>query len=211
MAKIYAVRKGRNTGIFETWAECQEQITGFSGAVYKSFTSYDEAVKYMGGESEQSVVNTLFETEMLQQQPVQKSSDFMDYLQVDECVAYVDGSNTNSRVGSGVVMIFGSATEREDAVALRNVAGEINSAMLAIHTARSLGKKKVTIIYDYAGIEEWATGGWSAKTDMAIGYKRFYDKMKQYIDIEFVKVKGHTGIEGNEMVDKVAKRMAGVL
>lgn len=208
MAKFYAVKKGRQTGIFNTWAECQEQITGFSGAVYKSFSNLADAEAYMNIGAE-SVVNTLFE--QYEFEPTQKSSDFMDYLQVDECVAYVDGSNTNTRVGSGVVMMFGSATEREDAVAIRNVAGEINSAMMAMNAARMLGKKKITIIYDYAGIEEWATGGWSAKTDMAIGYKRFYDNIKKFLEVEFVKVKGHTGVEGNEMVDKVAKRMAGVL
>lgn len=208
MAKFYAVKKGRQIGIFNTWAECQEQITGFSGAVYKSFPNLADAEAYMNMGAE-TVVNALFE--QFESEPIQKSSDFMDYLQVDECVAYVDGSNTNTRVGSGVVMMFGSATEREDAVALRNVAGEINSAMMAMNTARMLGKKKITIIYDYAGIEEWATGGWSAKTDMAIGYKRFYDNIKQFLEVEFVKVKGHAGIEGNEMVDKVAKRMAGVL
>lgn len=207
MAKVYAVKQGRQTGIFDTWAECQEQIKGFSGAVYKSFTSREDAEKYLGiGDG--LTQNYLFEQPELSE-PVQKSSDFMDYLETDTCVAYVDGSNTDSRVGSGVVMIFGSATEKEEAVAVRNVAGEINSAMMAMHTAKILGKRKVTIIYDYAGIEQWATGGWSAKTPLAQAYKRFYDNLS--IEVEFVKVKGHTGVEGNEMVDKVAKRMAGVL
>ena len=207
MAKVYAVKQGRQTGIFDTWAECQEQIKGFSGAVYKSFTSREDAEKYLGiGDG--LTQNYLFEQPELSE-PVQKSSDFMDYLETDTCVAYVDGSNTDSRVGSGVVMIFGSATEKEEAVAVRNVAGEINSAMIAMHTAKMLGKRKVTIIYDYAGIEQWATGGWSAKTPLAQAYKRFYDNLS--IEVEFIKVKGHTGVEGNEMVDKVAKRMAGVL
>ena len=207
MAKVYAVKQGRQTGIFDTWAQCQEQIKGFSGAVYKSFTSREDAEKYLGiGDG--LTQNYLFEQPELSE-PVQKSSDFMDYLETDTCVAYVDGSNTDSRVGSGVVMIFGSATEKEEAVAVRNVAGEINSAMMAMHTAKILGKRKVTIIYDYAGIEQWATGGWSAKTPLAQAYKRFYDNLS--IEVEFVKVKGHTGIEGNEMVDKIAKRMAGVL
>ena len=207
MAKVYAVKQGRQTGIFDTWAQCQEQIKGFSGAVYKSFTSREDAEKYLGiGDG--LTQNYLFEQPELSE-PVQKSSDFMDYLETDTCVAYVDGSNTDSRVGSGVVMIFGSATEKEETVAVRNVAGEINSAMMAMHTAKILGKRKVTIIYDYAGIEQWATGGWSAKTPLAQAYKRFYDNLS--IEVEFVKVKGHTGIEGNEMVDKIAKRMAGVL
>lgn len=204
MAKYYAVKKGRQAGVFTSWAACQEQISGFSGAVYKSFATEQEAKQYLG----ESEINNLFNTCPAEEV---KSADFMDYLQVDECVAYVDGSNTNSRVGSGVVMVFGSATENEEAVALRNVAGEINSAMMAMHTAKMLGKKKITIIYDYAGIEEWAVGSWSTKSTMAQKYKQFYDNIKQHIDIEFVKVKGHTGNDGNEMADKTAKRMAGVL
>lgn len=208
MSKYYAVKKGRQTGIFTTWPKCQEQIQGYSGAVYKSFMNENDAKAYLGMDESKSEVNNLFNTYPLEKE---KSANFMDYLDVDNCVAYVDGSNTDNRVGSGVVMIFGSATENKDAVAIRNIAGEINSAMMAMHTAKMLGKNKVTIIYDYAGIEEWAVGSWSAKTDLAKKYKQFYDNIKQFIDVEFVKVKGHTGNEGNEMADKIAKRMAGVL
>ena len=43
----YAVRKGRKTGIFESWAECREQIFRFSGAVYKSFMTLEEAKAYL--------------------------------------------------------------------------------------------------------------------------------------------------------------------
>ena len=33
--KVYAVRKGKATGIFYTWDECKAAVDGFSGAVYK--------------------------------------------------------------------------------------------------------------------------------------------------------------------------------
>ncbi|WP_353962237.1 RNase H1/viroplasmin domain-containing protein [Chlorogloeopsis sp. ULAP01] len=39
--KYYAVFKGRKTGIFTSWAECEEQIKGFSGVLYKSFKTRD--------------------------------------------------------------------------------------------------------------------------------------------------------------------------
>ena len=35
--KYYVVWKGRQTGIFQSWDECNAQIFGFKGAVYKSF------------------------------------------------------------------------------------------------------------------------------------------------------------------------------
>jgi ribonuclease HI len=42
-AKYYAVIKGRQTGIFTTWSKCEEQVKGFSGAVFKSFSTRGEA------------------------------------------------------------------------------------------------------------------------------------------------------------------------
>ena len=53
--KIYAVRKGFIPGIYNTWDECKEQVTGFSGAEYKSFSSKEEADVYMNGESSVSI------------------------------------------------------------------------------------------------------------------------------------------------------------
>ena len=44
---FYAVRKGKTTGIFETWEECQEQVKGFSSASYKSFESRAEAEEWL--------------------------------------------------------------------------------------------------------------------------------------------------------------------
>lgn len=49
MSKLYAVRKGRVTGIFNTWAECQQQTNKFKGAEFKSFKSKDEALEYLEG------------------------------------------------------------------------------------------------------------------------------------------------------------------
>ena len=45
--KFYAVKIGKTPGIYETWAECQNQIHGFSGAVYKGFATKEEAVEFL--------------------------------------------------------------------------------------------------------------------------------------------------------------------
>ena len=37
--KYYTVWKGHQTGVFDTWADCQLQIKNFQGAQYKSFSS----------------------------------------------------------------------------------------------------------------------------------------------------------------------------
>lgn len=44
----YAVACGKNPGIYDSWAECQDQIKGFKGAVFKSFPSKQEAQEFCG-------------------------------------------------------------------------------------------------------------------------------------------------------------------
>ena len=45
--KVYAVKKGHKTGIFDNWAECQAATKGFSGPEFKSFTTREEAEAYL--------------------------------------------------------------------------------------------------------------------------------------------------------------------
>ena len=45
--KFYAVQVGRKCRIFSSWAECEQQTTGFPGAKYKSFKTEAEALEYM--------------------------------------------------------------------------------------------------------------------------------------------------------------------
>lgn len=45
----YAVRTGRKTGIFLTWAECESYVKGFPGARYKKFSTEDEAQTFVSG------------------------------------------------------------------------------------------------------------------------------------------------------------------
>lgn len=48
-SKFYVVWKGRKTGIFTSWNVCKQQIDGFEGAQYKSFSDLDEAEKASQG------------------------------------------------------------------------------------------------------------------------------------------------------------------
>ena len=46
--KFYAVRKGRNIGVYNTWEECEMQVKGVTSE-YKSFGSFEEAKAYVLG------------------------------------------------------------------------------------------------------------------------------------------------------------------
>lgn len=43
--KYYVVWKGQKPGIYSSWADCEKQIKGFVGALYKSFEDIKEAEK----------------------------------------------------------------------------------------------------------------------------------------------------------------------
>lgn len=47
--KYYTVWKGHKQGVYESWADCQKQIKGFEGAVYKSFPSLEMATTALNG------------------------------------------------------------------------------------------------------------------------------------------------------------------
>ena len=50
----YAVRKGKTPGIYETWGKCEEQVKGYSGAEYKKFSTYEEALSFIDGGNEEN-------------------------------------------------------------------------------------------------------------------------------------------------------------
>ena len=47
MRKHYAVARGRRTGIFRTWSECEQQVKGFPNARFKSFQSREDAKMFV--------------------------------------------------------------------------------------------------------------------------------------------------------------------
>ncbi|TVY85604.1 hypothetical protein LAWI1_G008626, partial [Lachnellula willkommii] len=49
--KYYGVRAGKTPGVYTSWADCQENTTGFRGAQYKSFLSRKDAADFVAGKS----------------------------------------------------------------------------------------------------------------------------------------------------------------
>lgn len=133
----------------------------------------------------------------------------------DRYYIYVDGSYINGRYSWGMAIYrrgvlidtFSGIGKSKDASELHNVAGEIEGAMEAAKWAATNGEK-VVICHDYIGLSEWAAGRWKTNKDLTKYYAQF---MKPYLDlISFKKVAGHTGVQGNELADKLAKQALGL-
>ena len=189
--KFYAVKKGYKVGVYNMWDECKKQVNGFSGAEYKSFQTLDEAYEYIGIRKEIKVEN----------------GDFVK--------AYVDGSYEHSikEYGSGVVILRNDIVEKiysikgneESLVGMRNVAGEIEASKLAMKYCIDNNIKHLKLYFDYEGIEKWCIGAWKTNKEGTIEYKKFYDSIKDKLNVEFIKVKAHSGDRYNEEADKLAK------
>ncbi|MBT2615139.1 MULTISPECIES: viroplasmin family protein [unclassified Bacillus (in: firmicutes)] len=211
--KVYAVRKGKVTGIFDTWNACKEAVDGYSGAVYKSFQSLEEAQRFLEVEKAEKAEKTYEESNT--KKPIRISEN-----ENDKVLAYVDGSYSDDlkRYSYGMLLILPNGEKIEDfgyrddqqALVSRNVAGELLGTMMAVKKVKELGYRDIEIFHDYEGIAKWYIGDWKAKSYVAINYLEFMSKYKDEIKISFQWVKGHSGDPNNETVDKLAKQALGI-
>lgn len=196
--KVYAVKKGRNTGIFYAWDECKANVDGYPGAEYKSFYSEDEATKYLMDETD--TMNN--EMDIVEGSP-------------NQVVAYVDGSYDEKigRYAFGCIIITPNGDiikesgngDNPESLAIRNVAGEMLGAMFVVKWCEKNGYSSIDIRYDYSGIEMWATGSWKAKNVLTQKYAEFMQESAKKIKITYTKIEAHSGNYYNEEVDKLAK------
>lgn len=194
--KVYAVKRGKITGIFETWEECRDSVEGYPGAEYKGFSTMQEARAYLGA--------------------ADRSEEAAERPEEGWLLAYVDGSYEDSlkKYAFGCVFLlpdghiyvqYGNG-DREQSLQHRNVTGEMLGAMYAVRTAMVNGFQGIEIRYDYQGIEKWVTGEWRSKTELTQKYAHAMRDWGRSIEIRFKKVAAHANIRYNELADSLAKR-----
>ncbi len=195
--KVYAVKKGHQTGIFDNWAECQAATKGFSGPEFKSFTTREEAEAY------------LEDRDVWVEKVADDNKD--GYL-----VAFTYGSFDKDlkRYSHGVQFIMPDGTEADICgygdnpkyIDSKNIIGEIFGVINALDWAISNGYEKIKIYHDYEGLSKWISGEWSANSDVAKMYTSIFEsKFKDCLEVIFEEVTGHNNVIYNEKAVQLAK------
>jgi len=195
--KVYAVKKGHQTGIFDNWDECQAVTKGFSGAEFKSFTTREEAEAY------------LEDRDVWVEKVADDNKD--GYL-----VAFTDGSFDKDlkRYSYGVQFIKPDGAEddicgygsNQKYIDSNNIIGEIFGVINALDWAISNGYEKIKIYHDYEGLSKWISGEWNTNSEVAKMYISLYNlKFKDFLEVVFEKVPGHSNVIYNEKADQLAK------
>lgn len=132
-----------------------------------------------------------------------------DYLDI-----YVDGSYWNGIYSGGYVIYdndkiiyqdCGIGQSSPELIKMRNISGEMTACMRAVHWVHK-NKQTAIIHHDYNGLSKWVTGEWQTNNPYTKMYAEYVRPFYNSGVIGFHWVKGHTGIEGNEIADKLAKQ-----
>lgn len=230
--KYYVVWQGRETGIFNDWASCKNQVDKFAGAKYKSFPTMAEAeAAFTGGgakvgkkvaakksagasnakkPSNRATVKTYKAKEIAQ-------------LSFDTQIYTDGGCEPNpGEAGSGMA-IYRKGRISELWYGLYNPQGTNNTAELsALYQAMlvakdELAKKRSVVIfcdskYSIQCVTQWAANwekrGWTKPSgeikNLELIKEMFalYQSLKDQLEI--LHVNGHVGVEGNELADRMS-------
>ncbi|MGP2526464.1 ribonuclease HI [Acidaminococcus sp. LBK-2] len=223
--KSYAVRKGRKIGLFGTWAECQEQVTGFPGARFKGFASQEEAEAWLQGDDAAGnkptvpCPGTAAGKKAAREQAAQEGN-----LEEEDYVIYTDGSCLRNPDGPGGWAFVaektatGEVTERSGGEpSTTNNRMELTAAIEALAFAPEGARVALYTDSQYLknGITQWVAGwkrrGWKKADGNPVlnqGLWMELDRLYGSHTVTFHWVKGHVGISLNERCDELAKQEA---
>jgi ribonuclease HI len=208
----YAVHRGHQPGIFNTWVECKQSITKYRGAVFKKFDNLEDAERFVL-QGKLSEVNTV---------------DTIDPSFIPNTIVYTDGAcinngKRNARAGIGIY--FGQRDSRN--VSRRIIGKQTNNTaeLTAIIEAYNILQNDIRnglniLIYSDSTYAIRACTTYGAKLHklkwnkdvpnlelVKLGYNLFLDKP----NIKLAYIKAHTGGKdihsiGNEHADRLANK-----
>ena len=206
MKKIYAVADGRQTGLFNSWAECEKAVRGYPGAKFKGFADKQSALAWLKGfSSDQSAATVI-------------PPNDADY------VIFTDGSCLkNPGAGGWAAIIIEAATGKthelkggeanttnnrmEMSAAVNALAATAENARIILYTDSQYLKNAFTKYW----LKNWKKNGWQTSAGEPVKNRELWERLDALVitrRIDFRWVKGHAGNNFNERCDELARSEA---
>jgi len=204
----YSVHKGYKSGIFSSWDECQKNVLGFSGAIYKKFNNKKDAEYFLQyGKISQENMKTL-DNFIIKHKNTTK---------LEKITVYTDGACYNNgfpNAVAGIGIYFGENDKRNVS---RKINGNVTNniaeltAILEVSTILSEEIKSgidieicTDSIYSIKCCtsygEKQEKNNWKKDIPNKELVKEIYNTYKNYSNISFRHIKAHTG---NKDIDSI--------
>lgn len=203
----YAVKIGRNLGVFREWKEVVAETEGFFGGSYKKCASKQEALQFLNLKDEKKKS----ELEVNQTNFLSKNPNVLNvyvdgsYAQNEKIYAYAfavieDGDVTDSFSGAKQDVNVGEM--------LNSSSGELLAAMMAVKYSIQRRIRNVIIYYDCIFIPNLLNGTAEPRNEYQIKYIEFMKNAiaANNLKVNFTKVQAHSSNEYNKLVDKMANK-----
>jgi len=214
--KYYAVRKGRQPGIYLDWESCKKQVEGFAGAQYKSFSTKDEAAQYMSGQAPTTAVPG---------KKVSSATSNSQRIPEGHVVIYADGacSGNPGKGGYGAVVLR-SDQRQELSAGFRRTTNNRMEILGCIAGLDAVEERSDVILYSDSRYvvdastkgwaQTWRSRGWNRKVEGELVPALNSDLWARLLDlcewhrVQFRWVRGHDGNVENERCDELARAAA---
>lgn len=189
--KYYAVKVGKETGIYKTWPECQKQVSGYPSAKYKSFDTLMEAEEYIGECKS-------FENVGVNQEDGVTILIGGAYQEETELNSYVILMNRDKkyRLEYGRV----SDCEKDFKTFLGEMTGVVKTFEIAYELKDEL--KKATICHQNDEIRKWCIGETKPNTPLSKRLHEMYQDCIKFFQIEFSSIQSP---EQQDQINQIAK------
>jgi len=231
---FYAIAKGKQTGIFNSWAECKSYTDGYTNAIFKKFNNKEDAETFIENMAKREVsvskkiddnVNKI-PTKTPPINKIGESTFEPDYY------VYTDGACSNNgkeNALAGIGIYFGENDTRN--VSMKITGKQSNNtaelgAILQLYNIIDvdiLSGKKIGIVSDSLYAIRCATSygkkceekGWIEDIPNKDIVKEVYELYKDISNIQFLHIMAHTEntdihSKGNDGADKLANKAIGL-
>ncbi|XP_008557501.2 ribonuclease H-like [Microplitis demolitor] len=204
---FYLVLSGHKPGIYNSWADCREQIISDPYPVFKQISFIKESHKYL--QYWQLILHPL--NHLFERNAEGRITIFTD----GSC--FRNGS-TESATGLGIYLRPNHPQNLSHPCSNRktNNGTELEAILQALKILRKFDLTKKDFFTDSEYLcnglnpwyENWKERDWITSTGKPVSYKEELEYIKTQMearDIKIYHVSGHEGIYGNEQADQLAK------